>query len=130
MTREKDFLSSEDVVSIDNTSISDSSSLLKVSDLVDYVVKSANIDLDHKDRPVHRSRHRRFDRQDRDSKSNLSNQINPLAQWIEKEMKCETLRLGEKQWKKGYIKVRIVVEFLPEQESEALSDLDEFRNNQ
>lgn len=130
MTREKVFLSSEDVINVDDISISDGSTLLKVSELVDYVVKSANNDLDHKNRPVQRSHHRHFDRKDRDSKTNLSNPANPLAQWIEKEVKCETLRLGERQWERGHIKVRIVVEFFPEQELETLSDLDEIRNNQ
>jgi KGK domain len=52
--------------------------------------------------------------------------INSL-EWMEQGVQCETLRLGEKEWVKGHVKVRIVVEFCPDQEGELSSELDTFR---
>jgi hypothetical protein len=43
---------------------------------------------------------------------------------------CETLKLGEKQWVKGRIKVRVIVEFNPDEEVKPLSELDVFRDEE
>jgi KGK domain len=47
--------------------------------------------------------------------------------WLSEGAICEVLRLGEKQWTKGRIKVQIIVEFTPDQEVKPQSELDVFR---
>jgi KGK domain len=50
--------------------------------------------------------------------------------WLSKGAVCEVLRLGEKQWTKGKIKVTFIVEFIADQEVELPSELDVFRENE
>mgnify|MGYP002654622304 CR=1 FL=1 len=49
--------------------------------------------------------------------------------WIEEGIDCELLNLGDPQWKKGKVRVRVVVEFLPDEpeSSDYQSPLDEIR---
>jgi KGK domain len=46
---------------------------------------------------------------------------------MDQGVECEILKLGEKQWVKGRIKVQIVVDFYPDEEAKPLSELDAFR---
>ncbi len=49
--------------------------------------------------------------------------------WIEEGINCERLNPGDPQWKKGKVRVRVVVEFLPDEPelSDYQSPLDEIR---
>jgi KGK domain len=60
--------------------------------------------------------------------SDMSEKIVASDQWLSKGVDCEVLRLGEKQWTKGRIKIQVVVEFYPDEEVKPLSDLDAFRD--
>ncbi len=62
--------------------------------------------------------------------STLSKSIIASQQWMTQGVECETLRLGEKQWTKGRIKVRVIVEFEPDEEAMPLSELDAFRDEE
>jgi KGK domain len=60
----------------------------------------------------------------------LAESIISSLEWMNEGVECETLRLGEKQWVKGRIKVRVVVEFCPDEEVKPLSELDAFRDEE
>ena len=47
--------------------------------------------------------------------------------WIEEGVNCERLSPGDPQWKKGKVRVRVVVEFLPDEPESPESPLDEIR---
>jgi KGK domain len=49
---------------------------------------------------------------------------------MDQGVECEILKLGEKQWVKGRIKVQVVVEFCPDEEVKPLSELDAFRDEE
>jgi hypothetical protein len=51
------------------------------------------------------------------------------GQWLGEGIECEVLRLGEKQWTKGCLTVRVIVEFNPDEQVNKLSELDTFREN-
>jgi len=48
-------------------------------------------------------------------------------QWIEEGVNCERLNPGDPQWKKGKVRVKVSVEFLPDEPLQAESPLDEIR---
>jgi KGK domain len=60
----------------------------------------------------------------------LSRSIISSQQWMSQGVECEILKLGEKQWGKGRIKVRVIVEFEPDEEVKPLSELDAFRDEE
>jgi KGK domain len=43
---------------------------------------------------------------------------------------CEVLKLGDSQWRKGMVKVKVIVEFIPDQEVKPQSELDVFREDE
>jgi hypothetical protein len=49
--------------------------------------------------------------------------------WIEEGLDCELLNLGDSQWKKGKVRVKMSVEFIPDEpeSSDYQSPLDEIR---
>ena len=47
--------------------------------------------------------------------------------WIEEGVNCERLSPGDPQWKKGKVRVSVVVEFLPYEPESPESPLDEIR---
>jgi hypothetical protein len=49
--------------------------------------------------------------------------------WTGKGVHCEVLKLGSNQWQKGKIKIRVSVEFYPDEPETPPSPLDEFRQN-
>jgi hypothetical protein len=57
----------------------------------------------------------------------------PDSEWFDSGAECKMLRLGEKGWKKGKIRIRVDVEFVPDNEENSdeidESDLDEIRNS-
>jgi hypothetical protein len=56
----------------------------------------------------------------------LSRPIISSQEWMSQGVECDILKLGEKQWIKGRIKVRVIVEFEPDEEVKPLSELDAF----
>jgi KGK domain len=60
----------------------------------------------------------------------LSESIISSAQWMDQGVECEILKHVEKQWVKGRIKVRVIVEFCPDEEAKTLSELDAFRDEE
>lgn len=47
-------------------------------------------------------------------------------EWLDNGKNCEVLHLGAKQWKKGRVRVKVTVEFCPD---EAESPLDDIRHS-
>ncbi|MBD1861183.1 MULTISPECIES: KGK domain-containing protein [Trichocoleus] len=47
--------------------------------------------------------------------------------WLEEGVSCEILRLGDKSWQKGKIKIRVSVEFCPDEPEITESPLDDIR---
>ncbi|MBW4489119.1 MAG: hypothetical protein KME12_15125 [Trichocoleus desertorum ATA4-8-CV12] len=47
--------------------------------------------------------------------------------WFEDGVDCEVLRLGDKSWQKGKIKIKVSVEFYPDEPQHLESPLDDFR---
>jgi hypothetical protein len=60
----------------------------------------------------------------------LSERIVSSGKWLSEGVDCEVLRLGEKQWVKGRIRVRVIVEFESDEEVKPLSELDAFRDEE
>ena len=42
--------------------------------------------------------------------------------WMDEGVQCEILKLGEGQWVKGHVKIRVVVDFYPDQVTEPSSE--------
>lgn len=63
--------------------------------------------------------------EDLDKDANLSKR----KKWIEEGLDCEILKLGDSSWKKGKVRVKMTIEFLPDEPeiSEYQSPLDEIR---
>ena len=47
--------------------------------------------------------------------------------WLGEGVYCEVLQLGAKNWQKGKIKIRVSVEFCPDESKESESSLDDIR---
>lgn len=62
--------------------------------------------------------------------TSISESIIFFQEWMDQGVECETLKLGEKQWVKGKIKVRVVVEFEPDEAVKPPSELDAFRDEE
>jgi KGK domain len=56
-----------------------------------------------------------------------SYQIKTIGSWTKDGVFCEVLKLGSNQWQKGKIKIRVSVEFYPDEPEAKPSPLDEFR---
>ena len=52
-------------------------------------------------------------------------------EWFTSGAECKLLRLGESQWKQGKVRIRVEVEFIPDDESTEIDEpsLDTFREN-
>ena len=59
--------------------------------------------------------------------NNESKQYTYYNKWLEEGVYCEVLRLGAKNWQKGKIKIRVSVEFCPDELKESESSLDDIR---
>jgi KGK domain len=46
--------------------------------------------------------------------------------WMDEGVECEILKLGDGQWSKGRIKIRVVVDFYPDQTIETASEPNAF----
>jgi KGK domain len=60
----------------------------------------------------------------------LAEKIVSSADWLGEGVECEVLRLGDKQWTKGRVRVRVIIEFDPDEEVKPLSELDAFREEE
>ena len=51
--------------------------------------------------------------------------------WFQSGVECKLLRLGESQWKQGKVRIRVEVEFIPDDESTEIDEpsLDTFRES-
>lgn len=47
--------------------------------------------------------------------------------WFEEGINCEALELGDKAWRKGKIKIKVSIEFHPDEPQAPDSPLDDFR---
>lgn len=47
--------------------------------------------------------------------------------WFEEGINCEALELGDKAWRKGKIKIKVSIEFHPDEPQALDSPLDDFR---
>jgi hypothetical protein len=57
--------------------------------------------------------------------------LSKRLKWINEGLKCEILKLGSNNWKKGKVRINISLEFCPDEPeiSEYESPLDEIRNH-
>ena len=55
----------------------------------------------------------------------------PRTQWINEGLECEVLNIGSDRWKKGKVRIKITLEFCPDESEipEYESPLDEIRNH-
>jgi hypothetical protein len=53
------------------------------------------------------------------------------SEWFGSGAECKMLRLGESQWTSGKIRIRVEVEFIPEEDSNEINEsaLDKIRNS-
>jgi hypothetical protein len=58
-----------------------------------------------------------------------NNSYKPRQKWIDEGIDCEILNLGAKSWKKGKVRINVIVEFCPDEpeEMEPESPLDSER---
>jgi hypothetical protein len=54
----------------------------------------------------------------------------PSPEWFNEGANCEILRLGGKNWQKGKIRIRLSVEFYPDEPEEEISASDEVEISQ
>ncbi len=47
--------------------------------------------------------------------------------WLNEGLECEVLKLGEKQWQKGKLRVNVTLEFCPDQIESPLDDIRQMR---
>ena len=50
--------------------------------------------------------------------------------WFNRGQECEILAIGASQWRKGHFRVKLSLEFIPDEEPENGNALNHFRDNQ
>lgn len=61
--------------------------------------------------------------------SSLHRNIDNHTRWFDDGVKCELLNIGAQGWQKGKIKVRVIVEFLPEDSAQSATPTSDKQQN-